>query len=91
MSGAESLGFIAGAFVTSSIVPQLARVIKLKSAREVSISFTVLLLMGILMWLGYGILLSLPPVIIWNTIGAVLAAMLLCAKLKYGRYQGPSP
>ena len=82
---AESLGFIAGALVTCSIIPQLMRVFKLRSAREISMLFTTLLLIGIITWLAYGIFLGLAPVIIWNAIGAVLVAGLLYAKLKYGR------
>ncbi len=82
---AESLGFIAGALVTFSIIPQLLRVFKLKSAREISTLFTTLLLIGIVIWLAYGIFLGLPPVILWNAIGAILVAGLLYAKLKYGR------
>ena len=85
MSLAESLGFVAGALVTCSIIPQLIRVVKLKSAREISMLFTALLLGGIITWLAYGIALGLAPVIIWNAIGAVLVAGLLYAKLKYGR------
>ena len=85
MSGSELLGWIAGAFVTFSLIPQLIRVFKLKSAKEISILFNSLLLIGVLMWLGYGIALELLPVILWNAIGAILVATLLYAKLKYGR------
>ena len=81
----DSLGFIAGALVTCSLVPQLIRVFKLKSAREISTLFTSLLLSGIITWLVYGIYLGLVPVILWNATGAVLVAALLYAKLKYGR------
>ena len=82
---AESLGFIAGALVTCSLIPQLIRVFQLRSAREISILFTTLLLIGLFLWLAYGILLGLAPVIIWNAIGALLAVTLLYAKLRYGR------
>lgn len=85
MLSGEWLGFVAGALVTSSLVPQLLRVVKLKSAHEISILFTILLLTGIIIWLAYGIFLRLTPVILWNAIGAVLVAGLLYAKLKYGR------
>ncbi|MFC1869873.1 SemiSWEET family sugar transporter [Chloroflexota bacterium] len=81
----ESLGLVAGALVTCSMIPQLIRVFQLKSAREISMLFTTLLLLGIICWLAYGIYLNLLPVILWNAIGAVLAALLLYAKLKYGR------
>ncbi len=82
---AESLGFVAGALVTCSLIPQLVRVFKLRSAYEISLLFTVLLLLGIITWLAYGISFGLIPVILWNATGAVLVAMLLYAKLRYGR------
>lgn len=81
----DLLGWFAGALVTLSLLPQIIRVFRLRSAREISLLFNTMLLSGILLWLGYGIALSLLPVIIWNAIGAVLTALLLYAKLKYGR------
>jgi len=85
LSGSEILGWIAGAFVTCSLIPQLIRVFKLKSAREISLLFNTLLLLGVLMWLGYGIALRLLPVILWNAMGAILVGTLLYAKLRFGR------
>lgn len=85
MAGEDLTGFIAGAFVTCSLIPQIIRVFKLKSAREISMLFTGMLFVGILMWLGYGIFKSLFPVILWNAIGAVLVSTLLFAKLRYGK------
>ena len=85
MLSAESLGFVAGALVTCSLIPQLVRVFKLRSAHEISLLFTTLLLAGIIIWLAYGILLRLTPVILWNPASVVLVALLLYAKLKYGR------
>ena len=85
MLSGEALGFVAGALVTCSLIPQLVRVFKLRSAHEISILFTTLLLLGIIIWLAYGIAFALTPVILWNAIGAVLVALLLYAKLKYGR------
>jgi len=82
---AESVGLVAGALVTCSMIPQLIRVFKLKSAREISILFSTLLSLGMICWLVYGIYLKLTPVIVWNAIGAVLVALLLYSKLKYGR------
>jgi MtN3 and saliva related transmembrane protein len=77
--------FIAGVLVTVALVPQLVKIFRLKSALEISLPFTVLLLAGMLCWLRYGILVQLFPVILWNSVGAVLVATLLFAKLKYGR------
>lgn len=85
MSSAEILGIVAGIFTTFAVVPQIIRVYKLKSAREISLIFTSSLLLGIIIWLVYGILLNLTAIIIWNSIGAVLNGWLLFVKTKYGR------
>jgi len=61
------------------------RVYKLKSAREISLLFNTSMLLGIIIWLIYGIVLDLFPLIIWNSIGIVLNGWLLFTKLKYGR------
>jgi MtN3 and saliva related transmembrane protein len=76
---------IAGVLVTVALVPQVVKIFKLKSALEISLPFTILLLVGMLCWLGYGILKQLSPIILWNAVGAALVATLLFAKLKYGR------
>jgi MtN3 and saliva related transmembrane protein len=85
LSPIEALGLVAGFLVTCSMVPQIIRVFKLRSAREISLLFTTALLLGLIVWLVYGLYLGLLPVIIWNAIGAALAAMLLYAKMRYGR------
>ncbi len=79
------MGYIAGFLTTISTLPQILRVYKLKSAREISILFNILLLAGVVLWLIYGALLGLLPLIIWNAIALVLIGLLLGAKLKYGR------
>ncbi|MFC1865949.1 SemiSWEET family sugar transporter [Chloroflexota bacterium] len=81
----EFLGLIAGVFTTFSIVPQLYRVIKLKSAKEISLLFTIFLTFGIFLWLLYGILIESLPIIMWNAISFCLMCGLIMAKLKYGK------
>jgi MtN3 and saliva related transmembrane protein len=82
---AEYLGYIAGVLTTVCYVPQIVRVFRLRSAREISLPFTVLLLTGVAAWLCYGVLLGLFPMVLWNSIGVIIVATLLYAKLKYGR------
>jgi len=81
----EVLGFLAGLFITVGIVPQIWRLFKLKSAREISLSFTLLFLAGGLCWLIYGISLGLLPVIIWNAISSTLMCIMLYAKVRYDK------
>ena len=80
----ETLGIIAGAFTTLSFLPQVIRVLRLKSAREISRTFTIFYVLGIGLWLIYGLWLGLLPVVLWNSVSLVLAGLLLWAKVKYG-------
>ena len=82
---AEWLGFIGGAVITLGFVPQVVGLYRLKSAREISLAFIILFLIGAVLWLAYGISFGLVPVILWNSITLVLDLALLYAKLKYGR------
>ena len=85
MSLADYIGFVAGGIVQLGIVPHVIRVFKLRSAHDISAIFNVSLLVGMTLFLIYGIILSLPPLILWNSIGMVLISILLYGKWKYGR------
>ncbi len=87
-TGGELLGFFGGAFTTLGFIPQVVRVFRLKSAREISWPFVCTFLIGIGCWLAYGIYFRLSPVIIWNSITFILAIMLLLAKWRYGASDG---
>jgi len=79
------VGIIAGALTTFSFIPQIIRVFKTKSAHDISLIFNTMFLVGIFLWLIYGILKKDNPIIIWNAIAAVFGITLLYAKLRYGR------
>lgn len=81
----DLLGFLGGAFITTSFIPQVIRVFKLRSAREISLLFTIFILIGAIFWLAYGIYFRLTPVIIWNSVSAAFVLVLMIGKLKYGR------
>jgi MtN3 and saliva related transmembrane protein len=81
----DYLGYAAGFLVTFAFLPQIIRVFKLKSAREISLLFNSSTLLGAILWLTYGLVLGLVPIIVWNIIGIILTSLLLASKLKYGR------
>jgi MtN3 and saliva related transmembrane protein len=81
----EILGFVAGIFTTFSLVPQPWRALRLKSATEISLAFTVCMAFGNLLWLVYGVLSHLPPVMLWNVLSLLLASGLVIAKIRYGK------
>jgi|YelNatPaOPRAMG01_1025707.scaffolds.fasta_scaffold92463_2 MtN3 and saliva related transmembrane protein len=85
MGQVDFLGFIGGALTTFGLIPQILRIYTLKSAKEISLIFTILMLIGIGCWLIYGIVKRLPPVIFWNSLALILFLILLIGKLKYGK------
>ncbi|MBI2857886.1 MAG: hypothetical protein HYX90_02310 [Chloroflexi bacterium] len=87
----ELLGLVGGALTTFSLFPQLVRLFKLKSAREISLYFTLLLAAGLGCWMAYGIVFGLFPIIFWNSIGLVLSLAMVIAKLKYDRKDSSPP
>lgn len=85
MFSSEILGFIGGGIVTSSLIPQVYRVFKLKSAHAISLPFTILLLIGLVFLVNYGLSFNLAPVVLWNITSIALTVVLLYAKLKYAK------
>lgn len=80
----EILGLVAGMFVALGLVPQILRVWRLKSAREISLSFNLFSLIGTTLWLAYGLFLGLTSLIVWNGANDALLILLLTMKLRYG-------
>lgn len=85
MNWKELLGFVGGALTTAAFVPQVWRLFRLKSAREISLPFTLLFLVGAAAWLGYGLLLNTRPLILWNVVTLALVILMLYAKLRHGK------
>lgn len=90
MSSGEILGLVAGALITCSFIPQVIRIYRLKSAREISLIFNLLFLVGTLLWLAYGFYFQHFPIILWNSIATFLTLVLLYAKIIYGRGNKPA-
>jgi MtN3 and saliva related transmembrane protein len=81
----EGLGLVAGVLTTSSFVPQIIRVFKLRSAHEISVYFSILLLAGFGLWIVYGVMDGLLPIIFWNSLNIVFISIILYAQFKFGR------
>lgn len=90
MSGSfiEFIGFAAAFCTTVAFVPQLVRVVRLRSAREISLPTFLLFSVGVFLWLIYGVRTGSKPVIVSNIFTLVLSLSILALKL---RYDGRSP
>jgi MtN3 and saliva related transmembrane protein len=81
----SAIGFIAAVCTTISFVPQLIRVWRLRSAREISLIMFLVYSMGVLLWLLYGIFIHSVPVIVANAVSLVLSLAMLALKLRFDR------
>jgi len=76
------LGYVAGAVTTTSLVPQVMKIWKTKSARDVSLGMFLIFSIGISLWIAYGVFLHSMPIIVANTVSLLLGFIVLGLKLK---------
>jgi MtN3 and saliva related transmembrane protein len=81
----ELLGFVAAFCTTAAFVPQLVRVLRLRSARDVSLPTFVMFSVGVFLWLLYGFNIGSKPVIASNGVTLLLSVSILVLKVRYGR------
>jgi MtN3 and saliva related transmembrane protein len=78
------IGLVAGFLTTFSFVPQIAKIVKTRSAEDVSRRMFLAIASGVALWLAYGIMLKQWPIIVWNSVSLVLAITILVLKHRYG-------
>lgn len=78
------VGLIAAVFTTVALFPQLVRVWKTKSTKDISIGMFVFYAVGVLLWFFYGVFISDLPIILANSIAFVQALVILGFKAKFG-------
>jgi MtN3 and saliva related transmembrane protein len=79
------IGYAAATMTTVSFVPQLLRVIRLRSARDISLGMFLIFSAGTLTWGAYGLLVHSPPVWIANGLTFALSLSILILKLRFDR------
>jgi MtN3 and saliva related transmembrane protein len=81
----DNIGFLAAFCTTTAFIPQLVRVIRLRSARDISLGTFLLFSVGVFLWLVYGIYTGSKPVIASNGATLVLSLSILFLKLRFDR------
>ncbi|MBY0279860.1 SemiSWEET transporter [Candidatus Binatia bacterium] len=85
MDGLTVLGLVAATLTTCSFVPQLTRVIRTRSAEDLSYGMFGAFSVGVLLWLVYGLLRDDLPVIASNAVTLALSVTILVLKIRYDR------
>ncbi len=84
----ELIGLLAGFCTTLSLVPQLRRIWRSKSAHDLSPVMFGIFGLGIILWLIFGIGIHSPSVIAANSLSLVLVVAILTLALRY-EHHGP--
>jgi MtN3 and saliva related transmembrane protein len=78
-----TIGLVAGAITSSAAIPQVLRTYRTKHARDLSIWQPILLVIGMLLWLIYGVFLSDLPLILANAFSVLCYALLIFMKIYF--------
>lgn len=77
------IGLIAASLTTISFLPQAIRSIRTKNTKDISLTFTLIMFIGLSLWLVYGLLINDLPLIVANSISSALSLVIMVAKFKY--------
>ncbi len=77
------VGLIAAVFTTIALLPQLLKVKRTKSAKDISTWMFSLFCGGVFLWFIYGLFVFDLPIILANSFTFVQAVTILMLKIKY--------
>ena len=77
------IGLVAGALTTSSSIPQAVKILQTKSAKDVSAAFFILMSVGMILWLVYGLVRSDIALVLWNAVSLMFCLSILGLKRVY--------
>jgi MtN3 and saliva related transmembrane protein len=77
------IGLIAAFFTTVSLFPQLLKVYRTKSTKDISTGMFLLFGGGVFLWFVYGMFIMDLPIIVANSLAFLQAIIILVFKLKY--------
>ena len=81
----ERIGYCAAFCTTTAFIPQLYRVFRLRTARDISLNTFLLFTLGVFLWLLYGLSTHSGPIIVSNAVTFILSLSILLLKLRFDR------
>lgn len=84
MDFTTALGLLAGTLTTIAFLPQVIRVWKSKSTKDLSLVMLGTFTTGVFCWLIYGLMIDSLPIILANAVTFLLAGANVALKLRYG-------
>jgi len=83
MDKVEILGFIACAFTTFATIPQIVKMVKTKSVKDLSVPMSVMFCTGFAIWIVYGVIKDSWSLIIGNCISILCYTIILTLIFKW--------
>jgi MtN3 and saliva related transmembrane protein len=85
MTAIQILGLAAGTITSITFLPQVIHIWKTKSAKDLSLQMLLLLVLGVTMWLAYGILIKDAAIIYTNSMVLIMSLILVYFKFKFNK------
>lgn len=80
----EFIGLLAGILTTGAFIPQVLKIWKTQSTKDISISMYLVMITGVVLWIVYGIYFESFSIIASNIVAFSLQLTILILKLKNG-------
>lgn len=81
----EYIGIMAAILTTSGFVPQVYKTLKTREVKGISLSMYLVLFVGMVFWLIYGIKINSFSIILANIVSGLLVLMQIIAKIIYSK------
>jgi MtN3 and saliva related transmembrane protein len=83
----EIVGIGAGICTSISLLPQLIKLLKNKRAEDISLFYLIILLIGLSLWVWYGVLREDIPIIVTNCFSLLLNVTIIIVGIRYKKRQ----
>ena len=83
MASIEILGLVAGTITSVTFLPQVVKIWQTKSAKDLSLMMLLLLMLGVVLWLIYGLVIMSAAIIYTNSMVLTMSLIMLYFKLKF--------
>ena len=77
------IGLGAAFCTTISFIPQLKKTLRDKQTKDISLGMYIVFVIGVILWLAYGIILTDWPIILANLFTLIFSGTILVMKIKY--------
>jgi len=81
----EIVGYLGGLLIAIALTPQLIKTFKTKSAKDLSLLWTTISLIGLILYGIYAAINSIFPLLTFAIIESIMIIILISMKIKYDR------